>query len=93
MIAPSETLLTGRWVETADGVVGDDICDRIATLIATHLIRIADSQDGWSTLYRDPGDGRLWQRTFPQSELHGGGPPQLECVTRAQARAIYGAEA
>ncbi|MFQ1625172.1 Imm27 family immunity protein [Lysobacter zhanggongensis] len=93
MIDPSETLLTGRWVSTETGVVGDDTCNRISSLLASYLVRITDSPDGWSTLYRDPDDGRLWQRTFPQGELHGGGPPQLECITKSQAKALYGVEA
>ncbi|OAF01439.1 hypothetical protein AYJ54_28495 [Bradyrhizobium centrolobii] len=30
----------------------------------------------WAVLYRDP-DGALWDMTFPQSEMHGGGLRRL----------------
>jgi Immunity protein 27 len=28
-------------------------------------------------LFRDPGDDRYWERTYPQGEAQGGGPPPL----------------
>ena len=31
----------------------------------------------WATLYRHRGTGELWDLTFPQSHLHGGGPMRL----------------
>ena len=93
MIDPSKSSFVGRWLEKDAGVVGDENCQRIQLLISCHLTELARSHDGWSTLYRDPGDGRLWEHTYPQSHLHGGGPPALECITQAQAKATYGAEA
>ena len=62
---------------------------RIAWLTATALTRIAQSADGWDTLYRDPADGRYWEHTYPQSELHGGGPPRLACVALDAVRSKY----
>jgi len=44
------------------------------------------------TLYRDPDDGRYWERTYPQSELHGGGPPELRVLATEDARQKYGAQ-
>jgi hypothetical protein len=38
----------------------------------------------------DPDDGRYWERTYPQSEKHGGGPPQLKCLTFQEASKKYG---
>jgi Immunity protein 27 len=44
---------------------------------------------GWETLYRDPDDGRYWERTFPQSGSDGGGPPQLRFLTDYEAKDKY----
>ncbi len=90
-LQPNEQILTGAW-STADGQArGDTVCERIAWLLAHHLHKIADSpQSGaWETLYRDPDDGRYWERTYPQSEMHGGGPPQLKSIAAGEARKKY----
>jgi hypothetical protein len=42
--------------------------------------------NGWNALYRDPNDCRYWELTYPEGELHGGGPPQLRCLTADEAR-------
>ncbi|MDB4908068.1 MAG: hypothetical protein JWO05_2852 [Gemmatimonadetes bacterium] len=62
---------------------------RIATLISTHLREIGRSEDGWTSLYEDPGDARLWELSYPQSSSHGGGPPRLAVVTAAEAAHRY----
>ena len=93
MIDSGESSIVGRWLETGSGVVGDETCRRIQLLVSSHLVELARSPDGWSTLYRDPCDRRLWEHTYTQSDLHGGGPPALECITQVQAKATYGVEA
>ena len=40
-------------------------------------------------LYRDPNDNRLWELIYPQSEMHGGGPPELRNLTFNEARQKY----
>jgi Immunity protein 27 len=93
-LQPNEQLLTGSWVAQNDNVHGDAICERIKWLLAHHLQKIADSTQwgAWETLYRDPHDGRYWERTYPQGELHGGGPPELRVLTTEQAGQKYGAQ-
>ncbi|MFC0682900.1 Imm27 family immunity protein [Lysobacter korlensis] len=93
MIEFHEHSLVGRWLSTGGGVSGDPACRRIEALVSGHLLELARTDGGWRTLYRDPHDGRLWERSYPQGELHGGGPPALHCVTLKQARAVYGYEA
>ena len=93
MIDRGETVLIGQWWTDGDRVVPDPICKRIELLVSNHLIELARSGDGWSTLLLDPVDGRLWERTFPQSQLHGGGPPALIHVSSEQALSSYGYEA
>jgi len=92
---PNEKLLTGSWIAQNGNVHGDAVCERIEWLLSQHLQKITDSPDGggWETLYRDPDDGRYWERTYPRGELHGGGPPQLTCLTADDAKQKYGVRA
>jgi hypothetical protein len=74
----NETELTGHWHVQNGRVTRDTTSERIEWLIEHCLLKIADSPGGagWVTLYQDPRDGRFWERTYPQGEMHGGGPPQ-----------------
>jgi Immunity protein 27 len=90
-IDPDETVLTGRWLPNGQGgYVDDDTCRRIDRLVHTQLNELGRDASGWDVLYRDSNDGRLWELIFPHSELHGGGPPQIRCLTVDQARQKYG---
>lgn len=90
-LEPYETELVGKWVPGGNTLQADATCRRIEKLIAIHLTLIGSNEDsgGWDTLYRDPDDGRYWERTYPRSELHGGGPPQLRCLTLDEAKMKY----
>jgi len=88
-LRPDETQLDGDWVITRGVVSTDQVEGRIGWLTETQLERVVDSDDGWSTLYRDPQDERLWELTFPQSGIHGGGPKRLAVISRADAAARY----
>jgi hypothetical protein len=92
-LQPNEDMLAGRWLVEGGRARGDAVCERIERLIEHHLQKIADSpQSGaWETLYRDPDDGGYWERTYPQGEMHGGGPPQLKRLTIQEASEKYGA--
>ena len=92
-ISPDETELTGAWAQEPSGrVVADDVCQRIEWLTANVLQQVAFSKDfgAWETLFRDPSDGRLWERTYPEGHLQGGGPPRLRVIDVDHARAKYG---
>jgi hypothetical protein len=78
---PNETDLTGHWQSEADKMVADDTCRRIQELIAEQLVKVAVDSSGWRTLYQDPQDSRLWEHTYPQGEMQGGGPPRLSCIS------------
>src|ERR1700728_2234794 len=90
----NEQRLTGSWIAQDGKVHGDAICERIKWLLAHDLQKVADSPQwgAWETLYRDPDDGRYWERTYPQSELHGGGPPELRVLTADEAKQKYGSQ-
>ena len=91
-LQPHETELVGKWVADGEEVRGDATCERIEQLIASHLKQIAVSKEwgAWETLFQDPGDGRYWERTYPQGELQGGGPPQLRCLSPNEVKRKYG---
>lgn len=90
-IDAAETVLTGRWLVQGGRTVADDVCKRIVALTKSHLQEVRRDASGWNTLYRDPSDGRYWELTYPQGELHGGGPPELRCLAADQAEQKYGA--
>ncbi len=89
-LAPDESDLRGDWLVQKDrSVVADATEQRIEWLTKQKLQRIARDSSGWETLYRDPRDGRLWELTYPQSEMHGGGSRRLHVVLRDEAAIKY----
>jgi hypothetical protein len=88
-LGPEEHDLFGQWVVTGGRVEADAVCTRIERLTSGVLERLAVSRDGWGTLFRDLTDGRLWERTYPASGMHGGGPPRLHVLEESDAVAKY----
>jgi len=89
MIAAQETILEGKWLLNGTKFVADNTARRIEVLLAEHLKKVASSADGWAQLYLDPNDGRLWQLTYPHSDMHGGGPQKLEVISPESAKELY----
>ena len=67
----------------------NDACKRIDWLINNKLVEISVNGNGWEALYQDPNDRRYWLLTYPQSHMHGGGPPLLKAVTEKEAKEIF----
>src|SRR5260221_9657546 len=86
---PTETEIKGNWIEAGGRVVGDAACERVQILTDTYFEKIGKDWSGWETLFRDPEDGRYWERTYPHGELHGGGPPALYYLPEDKAREKY----
>jgi hypothetical protein len=84
---PNETQLDCEWKLVDGNVVRNSTCQRIELLVSEYLLKVAGG--GWETLYRDPEDGRYWELTYPQGEMHGGGPPRLKYLPIAEAKAKY----
>jgi hypothetical protein len=91
-LRPDETILIGKWLTENGQVRADVTCDRIGWLTAHHLRKVAISKQwgGWETLFQDPDDGRYWEQTYPEGEMHGGGPPALKCFSSDEAKSKYG---
>jgi len=56
----------------------------------SRLSYLLSTPDGWSQLYRDPEDGGLWEKTYPNGAAHGGGEPALSPIERHAALEKYG---
>ena len=90
LLSPDEFELVGEWLRQGDQVLEDSVAARIRWLTERHLEQVAMSAYGaWETLYRDPNDGRYWERTYPHSDWHGGGPPCLTNITFDAAKEKY----
>jgi hypothetical protein len=87
-LRPTETELIGRWEIVNGQVRPDSTCQRIEWLRSSYLEKITSSN--WETLFRDPGDGRYWEKTYPHGEMQGGGPPSLFALSAEKAYAKYG---
>jgi hypothetical protein len=89
-IDPNETLIVGNWIMVDGHMVADSELLRIHSLVAGELERVSVSQSGWEILYKDLRDGRYWEKYFPHSEMHGGGPESLRVVDLNSVREKYG---
>jgi hypothetical protein len=84
-ILSSEEEIKGQWILDRGLVVEDANCQRIHWLINNHLIKAGEGNDGWRTLYLDPDDNRLWELSYPQAEMEGGGPPSIRWLSQEEA--------
>lgn len=89
-INPKEIELRGRYILNAKNCFeGDDINNRIYDLITNYLIKIKSDESGWNQLFIDPEDNRYWELTYPNSEMHGGGPYLLYNISNDKAKEKY----
>ncbi len=51
----------------------------IDDLIKNKLVEVR--KENWAVLYRNKETGEFWDLTYPQSEMHGGGPRRLRVVS------------
>lgn len=90
MLRPEETSLIGQWLVIDNEVVADETTLRINMLTEHFLEKMGYGPYGaWETLYIDPKDRRYWEKTYLQSDLHGGGPPSLICLSAEAAKNKY----
>jgi hypothetical protein len=85
-LSSTESELIGTWVEQNGSIVGDDNCKRIEWLTTSVLDKIGVGE--WTIIYCDKTDGRFWQLYYPESHMHGGGPPSMKTVSKDEANEI-----
>lgn len=88
-ISASEHSLVGKWLLKDGQIHANDVAERIDLLIGHHLRKVDQSADGWTTLFQDPDDNRYWILDYPDSSLHGGGPPRLTEIPLEEARTKF----
>lgn len=88
-ISPDEVEIIGSWVMVNGRMTADETSHRIRSLIKTDLQHVATTKDGWEKLYLDAHDKRLWELTYPQGEMQGGGPQALLLISPEKAREKY----
>lgn len=82
----NESLLLGEIV-TNNGLIEKDYTfNRIEWLISEYFNKVDSNESGWEVLFQDPEDKRYWELSYPDSELHGGGRPQLKLMSTDEAR-------
>lgn len=88
-LSNKEEKLIGKWIYENGSIHKDKVSDQIEWLINNQLKRIGTDKSGWDVLYIDPADNRLWELTYPESEMQGGGPPTLICISNEEAKQKY----
>jgi hypothetical protein len=51
-----------------------------------NLVQVVVDDVNWKVLHRNSTTGEYWRESFPQSEMHGGGPPVFEKISEEEAR-------
>jgi len=74
--------IIGSWKDVNGSVVADENCNMIERLILEKLVHFADDISGWNKLYMHNIDMSLWELTYSESDLQGGGPPTLTSVKK-----------
>jgi hypothetical protein len=73
----TESIIVGKWSFKNGKVLKDDNCLLIEEMIKNQFEEVGKSSDGWDIIYQDKNSGDFWKLTYPESHLHGGGPPKL----------------
>ncbi len=89
LLKSDEIELKGNWILLKSSIEVDDVTKRIEKLATEYLIEIAVDESGWEKLFQDPVDKRYWELIYPSSEMHGGGPPLLRCISQLDAKTKY----
>lgn len=57
--------------------------------IANSCIELATDDTGWETLYQCKATGEYWVKTYPNSEMHGGGEAQVTKISKSEAKVTF----
>jgi hypothetical protein len=89
-LQPHEIEIVGTWIMKDGKMIGDDNERRISWIIENAFEELGKGEGGWSTLYQDRDDQRLWDLTYPQGEMHGGRPRRLGVLSLDEVARKYG---
>ncbi|QMW16462.1 hypothetical protein H3302_19510 [Pseudoalteromonas sp. MT33b] len=64
--------------------------DAIESYINSNLEKVKTDETGWDTLYFNKATKQYWVHCYPNSEVHGGGQPQLKQISEACAQTKFG---
>ena len=70
-------------------MIGDEIERQIWDMVRNRLNRLGERDGGWAMLYHDSSADIYWELSFPQSEMHGGGPARLAPIRSDEIPARY----
>ena len=51
-----------------------------------NLVQVVVDDINWKVLHRNPTTGEYWKEFFPQSGMHGGGPPVFVKISEEEAK-------
>lgn len=74
-----EKEIVGKWIFKNGEVIPDSNCLLIRSMVKNDLKEIKVSEDGWTKQFEDK-NGIIWELTYPESHLQGGGPPKLRQI-------------
>ena len=74
-MATDSSELRETWEYVGGKMVAAGDTDVINDLLATKLEKLRAKN--WRVLYRHRETGQFWELTYPQTEMHGGGPRLL----------------
>ena len=69
--------LNDQWVLRDGRMVSEGDAAEIDRLLAQDLVFVNADASGWRKLYQNRTNGRFWELSHPQSEMHGRGPRRL----------------
>jgi len=81
-MTPSEDLRDVRYAENGKVTACGDAA-AIDEMLATKLEEVRTEKSGWTIVFRHRDTNQLWELSYPQSELQGGGPRRLRRIDRA----------
>lgn len=79
-----------EWKLQGKKIIESSECLDIKRMLESELIEIATRDDGWIKLLKHKTTDEIWELDYPQSEMHGGGPPTLENLSKMEIKARYG---
>ena len=73
--------IIGKWELKNGKIIADLNCQLIESMLKDDLSELMTAEDGWTKQYKGKEDD-IWELTFPQSNLQGGGPPKLTIIEK-----------